>query len=92
MPKQVSKPGELRPGDLFEDCRFHPCLCIDANSTDDVDGVQGISLVDGTACGCSIRHCGLRKLTIEEAVHWKYHGPRDQEVEDHWWERWPQRV
>jgi hypothetical protein len=91
MPEDVNHPGELLPGELFEDCRHHPCLCIEANSPDDVDGVSGISLVDGTPCGCSIMHCGLRKLTLEEAVHWKYHGPKDVVVEDHWWERWPQK-
>jgi hypothetical protein len=91
MPQPVSTPGELLPGELFEDCRYHPCLCIEANSPEDVDGVHGISLVDGTPCGCSIWHCGLRKLTVAEAVQWKYHGPNDVVVEDHWWERWPQK-
>jgi hypothetical protein len=89
MPVEVNQPGELRPGDLFEDCRYHPCLCIEGGSADDPDGVYGISLVDGTPCGCSIWHCGLRRLTVEEAVHWKYHGPKDAEFppEDRWWER-----
>jgi hypothetical protein len=53
--------------------------------------VYGISLVDGTPSGCSIGNCSLRKLTVEEADHWKYFGPRDVIVEDRWWERWPQR-
>src|SRR5262245_25346907 len=90
MPLSISQPGQLKAGDLFEDGRYHPCLCIEANSPDDLDCVYGISLVDGTPCGGSICHSGLRKLTVEEAVHWKYHGPRDRIVEDHWWERWPQ--
>jgi hypothetical protein len=92
MPQPVTKPGELLPGDLFEDCRYHPCLCTESNSPDDADGVYGISLVDGTPSGCSIAHCGLRKLTVEEVDHWKYFGPRDVVVEDRWWERWPQRA
>jgi hypothetical protein len=91
MPTPVKEPGALVPGDLFEDCRYHPCLCIEGNAPSDPDGVYGISLVDGTPCGCSIRHCALRKLTVEEAVRWKYEGPDDVAVEDHWWERWPQR-
>lgn len=90
MAQPVTQPGELRPGDLFEDCRSHPCLCTEGNLPDDADSVFGISLVDGTPSGCSIGHCGLRRLTVEEAVHWKYHGPKDLDVEDHWWERWPQ--
>jgi hypothetical protein len=91
MPQPVNQAGDLKPGDLFEDCRHHPCLCIEGGSPQDPDGVIGISLVDGTPCGCSISHCNLRKLTVDEAVHWKYHGPNDAEVEDHWWERWPQK-
>ena len=90
VPKVIVEAGQLLPGDLFEDCRFHPCLCIEANTHDDLDGVAGISLVDGTPCNCSILNCGLRKLTVEEAIQWKYHGPSDQVVEDRWWERWPQ--
>jgi hypothetical protein len=88
MPIDVKKPGELRPGDLFEDCRYHPCLCIEAGDSADPDGVSGISLVDGTPCGCSIAHCGLRKLTVEEAVQWKYHGPPEVEFSpgERWWE------
>jgi hypothetical protein len=88
MPSAVSEPGEIIPGDLFEDCRYHPCLCIEGNSKEDPDGVYGISLVDGTPSGCSIYHCGLRKLSVEEVVEWKYHGPADIElsVSDRWWE------
>ena len=87
MPQPVSQPVELAPGDLFEDCRYHPCLCIEGGGADDPGGVWGISLVDGTPCGCDIRHCGLRKLTVEEVVYWKHHGPRDVDLgaEDRWW-------
>jgi hypothetical protein len=36
---------------------------------------------------CSARHCGVRLLTVEEAIHWKLHGPADQKLEtkDRWW-------
>lgn len=94
MSIRVNQPSEIRPGDLFEDCRFHPCLCFEASIEQDADGVQGISLVDGTPCNCSISHCGLRKLTIEEAVRWKYEGPSDvdhSEIAVHWWNYWPQK-
>jgi hypothetical protein len=89
MPTDVTTPGELLPGELFEDCRYHPCLCIDGNAADDPDGVYGISLVDGSPCGCSIAHCGLRKLTVDEVVPWKNLGPPDVEVpsEHRWWEQ-----
>jgi hypothetical protein len=92
MPHAVTKRGDLMPGDLFEDCRHHPCLCVECGTPEDTDGVSGISLVDGTPSGCSISHCGLRKLTVEEAVHWKYHGPEDVDAGDRWWERWPQKA
>ena len=87
MPQRVSEPGELRAGDLFEDCRYHPCLCIEAGERDDPSGVWGISLVDGSPSGCCIWNCGLRKLTVDEAVRWKYHGPPDVELlpESRWW-------
>jgi hypothetical protein len=94
MPIEVNQPGDIRPGDLFEDCRFHPCLCIEGGSDDDLTGVHGISLVDGTPCGCSIEGCGLRKLTVDEAVQWKYEGPSDVDhslIEVHWWNFRPQK-
>src|SRR4051812_17745004 len=94
MPIKVNQPGDIKPGDLFEDCRFHPCLCVEGGSNDDPNGVYGYSVVDGTPCGCSIDHCGLRKLTIEEVEHWKYHGPSDVDhslIPVHWWNFWPHK-
>jgi hypothetical protein len=94
MPIEAEQPGDLRRGDLFEDCRYHPCLCTEGGSQDDPSGVYGISLVDGSPSGCSIYHCGLRKLTIDEAVQWKYEGPGDIDlslISNPWWNSWPQR-
>ncbi|MCE9583749.1 MAG: GNAT family N-acetyltransferase [Planctomycetes bacterium] len=85
-PAPVTRPEDLLPGELFEDCRYHPCLCIESGSPGDSDAVYGISLVDGTPCGCSIVHCALRKLTVAEAVQWKRHGPPDAEVDKPWWD------
>ena len=88
MPTPVKSIRDIKPGDLFEDCAFHPCLCIAVGRGDD-DEVEGISLVDGSSprC-CSADHCGLRLLTLEEAVHWKSYGPRDEVLppESRWWE------
>ncbi|MCC6737872.1 MAG: GNAT family N-acetyltransferase [Planctomycetia bacterium] len=84
-PAPVTRPEDLRPGELFEDCRYHPCLCIESGAPHDRDAVYGISLVDGSPCGCSITHCGLRKLTVAEAVRWKNHGPPDADVDKPWW-------
>ena len=44
MPQPVHKPGDIVPGDLFEDCRYHPCLCYDVGDPGQ-DAVFGISLI-----------------------------------------------
>jgi hypothetical protein len=91
MARRVNKPGDIRPGDFFEDCAYHPCLCTSAGFTSKrefrKDDVEGISLVDGRIVNCSIRHCGLRKLTLKEAIAWKLSGPKriPQEIEKKWW-------
>jgi hypothetical protein len=53
----------------------------------DEGAVFGISLVDGSTRQCSVRHCGLRKLTPAEAWRWKSRGPADVELgpEGRWW-------
>ena len=57
----------FRPGDLYEDCAFHPVLCVGVN--EDADVIWGISLIDGSQPReCSLRHCGPLPLTVEEAV------------------------
>jgi hypothetical protein len=85
MPQLVKRAGEIVPGDLFEDCRYHPCLCFEV----DEDGIAvfGISLVDGSTWQCCILNCGVRKLTLGEAWQWKSQGPPDVEIEPEgrWW-------
>ena len=74
MPTLLKKANELRPGDFYEDCAYHPCLCTRV----EYDVVEGISLVDGSAPRqCGVPHCGVRKLTFEEAVLWRLNGPPD---------------
>lgn len=64
------------PGDIYEDCAFHPVLCLEVNEEEDF--IRGISLIDGTEPReCSLRHCGIRKLTLEEARQIKHQGPAD---------------
>jgi hypothetical protein len=43
MPTEIETCEELQVGDFFEDCAYHPCLCIGTG----MGCVQGISLVDG---------------------------------------------
>jgi len=79
MPEVVSQPGDIRPGDIFEDCRYHPCFCYDIS--DDRESIFGISLIDGSTWQCSVLHCGVRKLTPAEARQWKSDGPADVNFE-----------
>jgi hypothetical protein len=63
-------------GDIFEDCAFHPVLCLGADYQQ--NDLWGISLIDGTyPRSCSFIHCGVRKLTLEEAWSIKLKGPSD---------------
>jgi hypothetical protein len=65
MPIPVKSADELRPGDFFEDCAYHLCLCIGSRDGE----VEGISLMDGSfPRQCGVPHCGVRKLTPEEAI------------------------
>ena len=85
MPTAVNIPKDISPGDYYENCFFHPCLCIRV----DDDELLGVSLVDGRyPCSCSIRHCGVRKLNLAEALHWKFFGPEDRTVPNdcQWWD------
>lgn len=88
MPIVVIKASDLSPGDTYEDCFYHPCLCVRVDA--DSDEIEGISLVDGSyPRSCSIAHCGTRRLTIEEAWKWKLSGPQDVTIEPRfrWWEK-----
>lgn len=37
-------------------------------------GIFGISLIDGSTWQCNIACCGVRRLTLAEAWHWKSKG------------------
>lgn len=55
----------IAPGEIYEDCAFHPVLCTGV----DGDEVEGISLIDGShPRSCSLQHCGVVRLSIEDAV------------------------
>jgi len=61
------QPGPIEPGDIYEDCSFHPLLCTHVGS--DGDHLSGISLIDASGPrGCSLRHCGVIKLSIADVV------------------------
>lgn len=84
----------FKPGDYYEDCSFHPCLCV---AVDGQGGISGISLVDGSSPrSCGINHCAVRKLTLEDVLLWKRKGPQNLEhpwtplPDKQWW--WPRPV
>jgi hypothetical protein len=78
----------IAPGDIYEDCAYHPCLCIGS----DEGTVWGISLIDGSQPrSCDLRMCGVRLLTPGEAWQIKSEGPTDDQAkaeypaEGRWW-------
>ena len=82
----------ILPGEIYEDCAFHPVLCVEYDAED--RSVSGISLIDGSSPrNCSLDHCGVVKLTIEQAWRWKVHGPDeipddiDFPADRRWWTR-----
>ena len=82
----------LRPGDIYEDCAFHPVLCLGVNYR--TDEIWGVSLVDGTfPRSCSLIHCGIRKLTPTQAWLLKRSGPSNAKAratispDRQWWLR-----
>jgi hypothetical protein len=65
-PNRSKEPAVFRPGDIYEDCAHHPCLCVEVDEAQ--DDIWGISLIDGSQPrSCSLRHCGIRKLNVAEA-------------------------
>jgi hypothetical protein len=63
----IAKPGEIQPGDIYEDCSYHPVLCTEI--LEDGEVLTGISLIDASAPrSCSIPHCGPVKLSVTEVL------------------------
>jgi hypothetical protein len=57
---------EIKVGDLYEDCGYHPVLCTHVDEDD--DGLTGISLIDAGSRSCSANFCGVVPLTIEQVL------------------------
>ena len=84
----------IAPGDFYEDCRYHPVLCISAGDGDD-DELVGISLINGSIGSCSRTHCGVERLNFDQALArklwfnrlaarmgWTNPAPRDASADD----------
>jgi hypothetical protein len=86
MSTPIKSYSQLKIGDYYEDCAYHPCICTHISEAD--DEVQGISLVDGSyPRACSVTHCDLHLLSLEEAISWKLKGPPEGGVPEkkRWW-------
>jgi hypothetical protein len=70
----------IQRGEFYEDCRYHPMLCIERSTPGD-DELVGISLIDGAIGSCSEEHCGVVRMTVEEAIERKLSW--NQFAEDH---------
>ncbi len=46
---------ELRPGQFYENCNYHPMVCISNDGGD----ITGVSLIDGEIRCCDLYHCGV---------------------------------
>lgn len=55
----------FRPGDIIEDCRYHPCVIHTINSDGDI---HATSMVSGGMSSCSLWHCGVTKMTLDQAL------------------------
>ena len=90
MTEAIENETPISPGEIYEDCAFHPVLCVESNV--DEDFVRGVSLIDGThPHECSLRHCGVRRMTLDEAWDVKLNGPREADAreaiapDERWW-------
>jgi hypothetical protein len=88
--REAAQKLDLHPGDLYEDCSYHPVLCLGVNYK--TDELWGVSLIDGSypRC-CSLVHCGVRKLSPKQAWLLKARGPSRARVreriapDEQWW-------
>jgi len=55
---------EIKVGDAFLDCCYRPVRC----TTIDEEEIEGISILDGTECSCSIAYCVVSKINEEEVL------------------------
>ena len=75
--------ADIQPGDIYEDCSYHPVLC--THVEEDVEVLKGISLIDASAPrSCSLTHCGPVKLSIADVLEARrdfdgYRRPRQAE-------------
>jgi len=76
----------ISPGDFFEDTDLHPVVCLDSSGED----LFSVSLVDGSCRKHKSKDAiGLLKLSIADAIAWKFSGPGSKKdlISKPWWKR-----
>lgn len=54
----------IRPGDIYENCNYHPMACVENNYGE----LTGVSLIDGRVGCCSMFHCGPFKMSLDDGI------------------------
>jgi len=70
---------KIGAGDFYEDYRGFPMLCTKSDYFDDI--LMGICLLDWLPGNCSPKHCGVKKLTPQEALE-LYIDMKDAKIAD----------
>ncbi len=65
--KRWKRIREFPVGTLIEDCRFHPCVVVDTDNDGSLYLISMLTPEVGVG-SCSLFHCGVLKLTTDEAV------------------------
>ena len=84
MPTTILDATGIKPGEIYEDTLYHPCVCVAVENME----VTGISPIDGSyPRSADIGVSNVRKLTPEEAWLWRRCGPSDANIPKahRWW-------
>lgn len=92
--RRLSKRFLIKPGDIYEDCSYHPMVCLAAipvlysggwrgklRIVSDVD-LTGVSLWDLSIRSCSARHCAPVPLNPDELLKSLYYHAEDKRMFD----------
>ena len=83
--KRIKSRRDIKPGDFYECCNYHPCLCTEVSE----DDISGISLVNGGyPMSCSITHCSSMKMSAREAILSRLCGPKGWDKTKKGWDKY----
>jgi hypothetical protein len=67
MPREIKSTAALAPGDFYEDCAYHPCLCISVNPEADDWTREGAPCLRFNVSGPALRNgesIGVAAFTV----------------------------